>query len=70
MKKLKITLEIEAKHETKKRVSTLEKLISAFVRLASNLHSIALAKLLQLIVVLIALTYIICHILPLVLNRH
>ena len=74
MNKIKITLEIESKGRNVRHVSLLEKLVSAFIRfwkitLASNLRPEAKTKLLRLIVVLIAVTYILCRILPLILNH-
>ena len=74
MNKIKITLEIESKHRNGRHVSILEKLVNAFIRfwkvtLASDLHPSAKAKLLRLIIVLIAVTYLLCRILPLILNH-
>jgi hypothetical protein len=70
MNKIKITLQIESKKE--KRISKLEKLLKSFlllwkVTLESNLRPNAKAGLLWLIV--IALTYLLCRILPLILNH-
>jgi len=72
MNKIKITLQIESKKE--RHVSQLEKLFNTFtqfwkVTLSSDLPANSKFKLLQLIVVLIALTYLLCRILPLILGK-
>ena len=73
MNKIKITFEIKSEHKNEKRTSKLEKLVNAFIRfwkvtLVSNLRPDAKFKLLRLIIVLIALTYLLCRIFAIVLN--
>ena len=72
MNKIRITLAIEAKLRNEERTSKLEKLVNAFITfwkitLESSLRPDAKAKLLWLIV--IAVTYLLCRLLPLILNR-
>jgi len=77
MNKIKITLEIESKHKNERRVSKLEKLVNAFVRLwkatlASDLRRSAKTKLLCLIVISVTLPtliYLLFRILTLILNH-
>ncbi len=77
MNKKKLTLEIESRRRNERRLSKLEKLVSAFTRLwkvtlASDLRSNAKTKLLRLIIIssaLLVLTYLILCILTLILNR-
>jgi hypothetical protein len=77
MKKVKITLEIESYRKNERRISKFDKLVNAFVQLwkatlTSSLRSSAKNKLLRQIVVsstLIALSYLLVCILPILLNR-
>jgi len=77
MNKIKITLEIQSGRKNERRMSKLEKLVNAFVRLwkailASDLRPGAKIKLLRQVVVssiLLALAYLLVCILPLILNR-
>jgi len=61
MDKTKITFEIESGNKKKRQISRFEKLIRAFIRLASKLRPRDKAELLRLIVVvsaLVAQTYL------------
>jgi len=69
MKRIKITFEVKSEHKKERHTSKFEKLIGAFMRLASTLRPEAMFKFLRLIVVLMALIYLLCRILPLILNR-
>ena len=77
MNKIKITLEIESKRKNERRVSKLEKLVNAFVRLwkatlTSDLRHSAKTKLLRQIVVystVLVVTYLLFCILMLILNH-
>jgi len=69
MNKMRITFEIKSDYKKGKRTSEREKLVNAFIRLASRLRPYAIAKLLQLTLVLAVVAYIICRALTLILNR-
>jgi hypothetical protein len=77
MKKIKITLEIEAKHRNERHASKFEKFVTSFLRLceimlASDLRPNAKVKILRLVIIsstLMALTYFLFCVLTLIVNR-
>ena len=69
MNKLRITFEIKSEYRKEKRITEREKLVNAFIRLASRLRPYAIAKLLQLMLVLVVVAYIICRAITLILNH-
>lgn len=74
MKRIKIKLEIDAEGRSRRRVSSFDKLINAFVRiwkatLASSLRRNSKTILLCLLIVVPTLFYFLFHILPFILYR-
>ena len=72
MNKIKITFEIDSGPKRERCLSTFEKLIRAFMRLANKLHRRETSELVRLIVIVFALvaqTYLLIWVLTFVLNR-